>query len=383
MDIATAQRIVAREFPNPSLALGISKISVDGQPNNTSLGNGFWGRSYDSVATVSQLIEIGGKRPARKASAAAGLRGAEARLADARRLLDQAVAQAYVAAALAERSQRVLSESGALVRQEATIAELRQRAGDISLVDKMQIEIAADRLDLDARTAEAGARNARVALEVLLGVKQPQGELQLAEDLEQLAEPSDSVPDSVTNDRAAASSRPDVLAAEAARAKAEAEWRLQHALRVPDPTFFGQYEHAPPDLPNTVGVGISLPLPLWNRNRGAITAARAAADQAVVQAQKVLAQATADIATARVSFAAARTRWQRYRDELTARSRRIRETVAYAYGKGGASLLDLLAAQRNDNEVRLATAQAAADTANALAVWRAVTQGAQPSQVKP
>jgi len=35
------------------------------------------------------------------------------------------------------------------------------------------------------------------------------------------------------------------------------------------------------------------------------------------------------------------------------------------------SLLDLLSAQRNDNDVRLATAQAAADTANAAAALRA------------
>ena len=41
--------------------------------------------------------------------------------------------------------------------------------------------------------------------------------------------------------------------------------------------------------------------------------------------------------------------------------------MTYAYEKGGTSLLDLLNAQRNDNEIRLATAQAAADTALAAA----------------
>ena len=45
--------------------------------------------------------------------------------------------------------------------------------------------------------------------------------------------------------------------------------------------------------------------------------------------------------------------------------------LARAYERGGASLLELLAAERNDNDIRLATAQAAADAANALSALRA------------
>ncbi len=373
VDLATAQRVVAREFPNPSLALGTTKIGVGNQPNGTTMGNSLWDRSYDTVAAVGQLIEIGGKRTARATSASAGWRGAEARLADARRLLDQAVTQAYAATALAERNQQVLADSAASLRREATIAAVRERTGDISLADKSQIEIAAERLELDARSAEASAHNACVALEVLLGMKQPRGQLSLAESLEQLSDrPEAAILDATNaNAFAVAANRPDVLAAEAARSKLEADLRLQKAMRVPDPTFFGQYEHQPPDQPNTVGFGVSFPLPLWNHNRGAISAAQAMAEQAAVQAQKVGAQAVADILTAQTSFSAARTRWQQYRDELAPKSRQIRETVVFAYENGGASLLDLLLAQRNDNEVRLAAAQAAADSANAAAALQA------------
>src|SRR5260370_614282 len=34
VDFAIAQRVVAREFPNPSLSLGTSKISIDGHPGS-------------------------------------------------------------------------------------------------------------------------------------------------------------------------------------------------------------------------------------------------------------------------------------------------------------------------------------------------------------
>src|ERR1700719_2626284 len=42
VDAATAQKIVSREFPNPTLAASSSKIKFDNQPSSTSDGNGVW-----------------------------------------------------------------------------------------------------------------------------------------------------------------------------------------------------------------------------------------------------------------------------------------------------------------------------------------------------
>lgn len=366
VDTATAQGIVSHEFPNPTASLSTMKINVDNHPSGTTTGNGLWDRNYDTIAAINQLVEIGGKRRARQESAGAGVRGAEARLSDTRRLLNAGVTQAYVGVLLSERKRQILLDSAASLRKEATIAEARQKAGEISLADRTQIEIAAQRLELDAQSAEADAHKARVDLEVLLGEKQPEGKVQLADELEPLAEPPSS-----TNNAMALARRPDIIAAESARRKAGADLHLQKAMRIPDPTFLAQYEHEPPDQPNSVGVGVSFPLPLWNRNRGNIRAAEAALDQAENQYEKTSAQAVADIATARTSYEFARSRWQSYQDDLTPKSRQVRETVVFAYQKGGASLLDLLSAQRNDNDVRLATAQAAADTASAAAALRA------------
>src|SRR5438093_170560 len=224
--IAVAQRIVAREFPNPAASFSVEKINADRHSSGTASGNGFWDRSYDTTAAVDQLIEIGG-------------------------------------------------------------------AG-----------------------ADAEARKARVALEVLLGDKEPRGEIELADGLDSLG----NVSTEATNAPPATFSRPDLVAAEAARVKAEADLRLQKAARIPDPTLLAQYEHEPPDQPNTVGFGVSFQLPLWNRNGGNIAAARATLEQTTTRAEKVRTQVMADIAVARVSHLAALTRWQRYRDELTPKS---------------------------------------------------------------
>ena len=96
--------------------------------------------------------------------------------------------------------------------------------------------------------------------------------------------------------------------------------------------------------------------------------------------ESVRAQAEADILSAQTSYVAALTRWQQYRDELVGKSSTVRETVAYAYRKGGASLIDLLSAERNENEVRLAAAQAAADVANAAASLKAATNAYTPTK---
>jgi cobalt-zinc-cadmium efflux system outer membrane protein len=167
--------------------------------------------------------------------------------------------------------------------------------------------------------------------------------------------------------------RPDVVAAEAALRKAEAELKLQKANRIPDPTVLAQYEHEPPDAPNSVGFGVSFPLPLWHHNRGNILAAQTACEQARYAYDKALAQAAADIAMARLGYEDALRRWQGYRENIRKKSAEIRNTLAYAYEKGGASLLDMLIAERNDNEVRLAAMQAASDTATTLAALAAAT----------
>src|SRR6267143_5835185 len=42
VDVAIAQKIVAREFPNPSFSVSTTSIRVDGQSNSGLDGNGFW-----------------------------------------------------------------------------------------------------------------------------------------------------------------------------------------------------------------------------------------------------------------------------------------------------------------------------------------------------
>ncbi|MDB6039702.1 MAG: Outer rane efflux protein, partial [Verrucomicrobiales bacterium] len=366
VDIATAQKVISHEFPNPTLALSTMKVDADNHSSATVLGNSLWNRSYDTIAAVNQLFEIGGKRSARQAAALAGFEASRLRLLDAKRVLDLAVTRAYVQAVLADSNAAILRASAASLRKEAEIAETRHKAGDISTADRTQIEIVADRFELDATSAEANSKALRITLQTLIGNPNADGNFGFAEALESLAETRVPIVDP-----AHLPPRSDVLALEALRRKADADLRLQKAMRVPDPTFFVQYEREPPDKPNTVGFGVSIPIPLWNHNRGAISAAAANQKQSTVLADKARAQFASEVATSQVNYQDAYNRWKRYGSDIVPRSENFRSTISYAYQKGGASLLDLLSAERSDNDIRLAAAQAAADTAVSIASLKA------------
>ena len=68
-----------------------------------------------------------------------------------------------------------MHDSAASLRREAEIAKVRLQAGDISTADKSQIEILADRFELDAQSSEANALTLRIALENLIGSPKPTG----------------------------------------------------------------------------------------------------------------------------------------------------------------------------------------------------------------
>ena len=364
VDAATAQWLVAREFPNPTASLSTAKIGT--HLSGTVDGNGLGNRSYDTIAAVSQLLEIGGKRGDRQAAARAGVLGAKARFFDAKRTLDQGVTKAYIAVLLAAENERVLTESAGLMRKEAKIAEAQFNAGDLSAADKSTLEINADQLELQARAAAAATVQARIAVEVLLGSPQPQGGWQAVDTLADLMVLTNTPP----APGAPGATRPDVLAAETDLEASRAELKLQKATRIPDPTISVGVEHEPPDTgpaADTFNVGVTFPLPLWNQNQGNIHAAQAAVDQFQAALGKIRTQAMADVATAESAYAEAGQRWQRYRDHIAPQSAQVRDAVAFQYEKGAARLVDLLNAEQTDNTVRLALAQAMNDTASAAA----------------
>jgi cobalt-zinc-cadmium efflux system outer membrane protein len=198
-----------------------------------------------------------------------------------------------------------------------------------------------------------------VTLEILLGNPSPAGTTPLADSLDRWTQSIDP-----GLEQAAIGSRPDIAAAQSSLSQADTNVRLEERQKVPDVTASVQYERNPTAQPDTVGVGLSLPLPLWDRFDGEVLAAKAARAQSQAQLDKVRIQAAADVAAARVAYHEASQRSLRYRTSLVPKSAEVARSVSYAYSKGGATLVDLLEAERNDNLIRVGAVQAEADAAS-------------------
>jgi cobalt-zinc-cadmium efflux system outer membrane protein len=348
----------ARTWANPIFTASTAHIASDGSGNNAGMGNRFFDRSYDSIFSLSQLIEVGGKRGLRRSSANEGVKSARAQLEDISRQLVESVERAYIAAVEARQEAHTIAETARSLRQEAAIAEHRVNAGDLSRADKAQLEIAAGQRELDAASAEANAASAVITLQILLGEKSPDGRLTLSENLDGVM-PKLSALQTVSM----AGLRPDLASAEADVRKSELDLSEQKHERVPDVTLGLQYERNPPDLDNTVGLSVSLPLPVFDLNAAGIESARASRDQAAARLEKTRVQAAADLALARVTAAEAYARAQRYEQELGPKSADVLKTIDFSYRRGGNSLLELLAAERDDHDIRIAMLRAQADYA--------------------
>jgi cobalt-zinc-cadmium efflux system outer membrane protein len=374
IDAALAQLRTVREFPNPTLNLSSVKISTDGTDEGTSLGNGIWDRSYDSIASLSQLFVVG-KRGLMRDAARAGIRSAELQRDDTRRLILQAVTQAYAAALAALSEADVLTDSAAKLRHEADIGRYRLQAGDLSASDSAQLEIAADQDELGAYAERASAKTAIVTLEILLGDPRPSGTTTLADTLDRLLEliPADLKEMPVAT-------RPDIAAAESEVQRSDTNVTLEERQRIPDVTASVQYERNPPGQTNTVGVGISLPLPLWNRFDGEVLTAKAAREAAQAQLDNVRIRAAADVSNARAAYDEAAQRARRYQTSLVPRAAMVSRSVSYAFEKGGSTLIDLLEAERNNNSIRLAAVQSQADAASAAAALMAALGRVEPER---
>jgi outer membrane protein, heavy metal efflux system len=360
VQLAEGLHLQSHAWPNPSLSLSAAKLNLT-EPGPS-------GSTSDTTVALSELVELGSKRASRIRAATAALAAARGELASTRVVQDAALVKAYAAAVAAAEAARVSRESAESLRHAASIADVRFRAGEISAAERDQTRVAAGRFDADVRSAEAGAAEARIALQVLLGEPSPDGELDLTDDLDALARLSvASAPATApaAHDAVALDNRGDVQAARAASDQAAAQLELQKAQRVPDLLLSTQYESDRPDNPQTLGFGVSITLPLFDRSKGAIAAAQAASEQAAREAARVRAQANAELAAARAALAAALDKHRSYRDELLPTADSVRQTVAFSYEKGLASLLELLEAERSLNEVRLAAVASEADAVNA------------------
>jgi cobalt-zinc-cadmium efflux system outer membrane protein len=309
------------------------------------LGN----RNVDSQQTVTlgQPIETGGKRRRRLESARAATAVTTEEIADARRQVILLVRKAFTDALVARATIELAEDNLKTLDEVERLQRIRVERGDLSELELLRLQVQRFAFERDATDARQAGETARIALRAAIGPAAVAESVEIVGALDF----RDVSLDPSTLRRRALEARPDLRAAEAAQAKARADVELARANAWWD--FTPQLEYQRIGSDNTVGVGISVPLRIFDRNQGEIARARSEVSRAAALRQAAATQALAEVDTAYAGVLVLRERVVSLRDVYLPKATQARQTVEFAYRRGGVSLLDFLDAQRTYRETAL------------------------------
>jgi cobalt-zinc-cadmium efflux system outer membrane protein len=356
--IAEAQVTAAKVFPNPTLQTGFSS-DVSHEKQATTYASG-----------VTQTILLGGKIRARTEVAKGNLMVNAAQLEDFFRNLRATATNAFLDGLSGQLSLERKKRSLETLERLVASNQERLRAGDIGEVDLLQSRVAALQARSDFLAAQSTFEQGLIALADLLGDRDqrvmfnPRGTLKvrpLSLGLEELV-------------ASALAKRGDVLAAERAREGARAQYNLTRANRVPDVDIGVGVVHstritntidpAPPW--NSLALTLSVPIPLSNINRGDLMAAKFGEAQADKTAEATELRAVTEVRQEFIRYNLACAAVSQYSGELLQDADTVLEAKLYSYRRGSASLLEVLDAQRANNDTYLAYFAALSEQAKAL-----------------
>jgi len=325
-EVAASQALVAQadRLPNPELS-----YLREGQQAGTRT----------TTVQINQPVELGRKRQARVAVAqqAAGLAQVEwqARRQDIRADVVMAWHEVHIAARRREVAQALTD----LARRTVDVAGKRVAAGKISPIDETRARLAAVDAVTALTQAEAALTLARTRLGALVG--QPADTLVLAADSAPLpdVEPLAAL-------LARAGDATGIRRARGQLAARQAQAEAERAARVPDVTLSLGTQRDDQVGRRQAVVGLSVPLPLFNRNEDALRAALRRTDQAGDELAAAQASTAAALTAAHTRYATARNEAALLSQEVVPNARAAYEQTLKGFEYGKFSFLDVLDAQR-------------------------------------
>lgn len=351
--------------PNPTIDVEQTTGRFTGSP----------GESETSVG-IAVPIELGGKRGRRIELARAELEAAEAEVADRERRLTNEVRALYAEALAAIRELNTLEELNELDLQTTRFVQARVNEGETAPIELNQLRVEVERLRSRRALVEGRLKSALLKLKSLTGVG-PSDTLRLREDLQQpiaLSAPA-SVDAAV---EIALRTRPDLRFARLSEEVAQAGLRLARAQAVPNLTPFTKYSNSRTVFEDTpVGVlrdrdklltfGISVELPIFNRNQGVKGEAAVAIAQAQRRREFLEAVIRSEVQSAYARYEAAQAAVTTFEQGAIPRSSENVCTIRAAYQLGAFSITDLLVEQRRLLDVQREFTEALAERYRALA----------------
>ena len=303
----------------------------------------------ETTVLLSQPLELGGQRAARVQAAQRGREGVAALLAQRRAEVRAATAAAWFAVLAAQQQLALAQQAGELAQRAASATGRRVAAGKVSPVEQTRAQVAASTVQLELIRAQAALATARVRLAAQWGNPAPRFERAAgAEDAAGEAGGLAALPElpPLAAQRALLAQAPGVQVAQAELARRQALAQVERSRRVPEVALTVGSKRSEELGRSQAVLGLSLPLPLFDRNQGAELAALRRVEQARDEVAATAARLEVELVQAREEYAAARAQALALQDEILpgARSAYAAAGTGFEHGKFG--FLDVLDAQR-------------------------------------
>lgn len=341
---ATVREIARGELRQARVYSHNPEVEFDapGSASNRELG------AYE--ARLGQEVEWAGQRGLRIEAAEIGVARAERGVADAARRALADVSAGFYTAFAAEERLRVASELAGLNKRLMEAVRIQLREGEISEMEANLVEIEVGRARARVLAARREATSARLTLGRLVGVP-PEVAVRVEAEVTPAPAPQTLDPDRLL--AVALERRPDMAAAATAVRQAETLTRLARREAIPNLRIAAIAERDGAADEPRVGLGVGLPLPLWDRNQGVVARRRAETEQAGYALEAARIQVRTEVADAYRSYVAAAEEAAVFEADVLEPAHRTQEMLETAYeaGKIDLSALVLLRNQLLDAEL--------------------------------
>ncbi|MBA4150270.1 MAG: TolC family protein [Verrucomicrobia bacterium] len=243
----------------------------------------------------------------------------------------------------------------------AEIAKARVEVGDALSEDLARSEMELRWSELDLRQAKALREQALLELADALG--EPSSKIgSLSGNINEVLELA-----SLERISANLSAHPEIAAAQADVDLQRARVALAKAERVPDLNVEVLYRRIVEEKRNSADFGISVPLPLFNRNSGRVREAEAGVTAAEARSAKKRSDLAVNLRQLESQLAEALHRARLLQDEIMPRARKVLNAAEARYKEGDVSLSDVLPARRDWALVQMAQLEALREVMSAWA----------------
>lgn len=338
--VAEAERIGAGLRPRPGLTVSAENLRLSGETPASRL--------HEYGISVAQPIELGNRKALRMEVAERTVSVSEARLTEVlrRQLFD--VKRTYYESVLARVLLEIEQENRDNFEGLVKFNTVRFEEGYIAEGDLLKVRLERTKFDFAVANAQLALRRAKIRLLELIGERDFERAVRL-EISNRLQAPAVDL-NLMQLKETALVNRPEIKVAEAELALAQSSIKLERSRAKGEVTPYAGYKRVGVD--NTLLAGVTVPLPIGNRNQSGI--ARAEAEQKVAETSLsfVRNRTLAEVDAAYRAYETAREQVRAYEAGLLKQADESREIQLGAYQEGATELITLIEAQKTRTEVR-------------------------------